>query len=399
MAIKVGDFFLALGFDVDAKPMRAFDEGVVNLKNNLFGAKEYAAAAGYALARFANGAAQAAADMGSFTDQTGLSATELQKWQSVAEQINRNLTSESVTAGFKSLSTNMNRAFRFGEGNINAFARLGINTAGTVQEALEHLREIQSDFDPQTFSNLISDIGLNPEWISLLKVGNAEFEKLSKNIHLDDAQLESLDALGSKFKQVTIDLEQFKNEMAAEFSPDIIKTIDIVVERLKLLHDQYQELGEFKAAVWSIAAGFAAWTAPITLTIGAITGLIVSMQELVKFFHGEENMFSDLEKYLEKNLGWQEAAKGFLEPGNENNILNRLKRSEQQSRRQIESAQDWNTRRTNGAPQEPQTNSANNTVINNKFDIKSTASPLGVAQDVMQQFQNTLPQINKGNVN
>lgn len=399
--MKVGDFFIALGFDVDDQKLRQFDGQLTNVKNSLFGAKEYALAAMYAIGRFTGSAAQGAADMGSFADQTGLSADELQKWQNVASQLNRNLNAEAVTASIRNLARNINQIQKFGQGDTLPFRAFGIDAMDTdAFDTLRRIRETIGNYDRPTAVSLLERLGLDPNFISLLDVSNDEFERLAQNMALTADQVSALDDLGQTFGSVTVELKKFKGEMSAEFAPAIIGTIDEIRERVHSLGEDFAYLTQpwIKQALIGLGAVFAAWAAPITLTVAAIGGLIFALQELGRFLNGKENAFDKLNAWIESKLGWQKAAEGFFEPGNPNNFLNRLNRAAAE-------AQAENDRLTTspppgaGTPGQAKQGNQNTQENNINIDVHTTQDPLAVGNSIYGTISTSIKQLNNGYAN
>lgn len=394
--MNIGELFLKLGFDVDDEKLKGFNNQVINVKNELFGVQEYALAATYGIAKFVESSVQGVADLKSFTDQTGLSADALQDWQNVAVQINRNLSPESVAAGFKTLAQNLNNIKNFGVGYNKAYQILGIDP--NVDDAIGAIKKARSKIlagmEPATATNLLGQIGLGPEWTSLLKVAPDRFEALAKGLRLTTEQKDNLDLLGQTIGRTTQEIINFKDQIAAKFSPQIIIGIEELnhefhdlMRTMNDLNKLMDYIGKWTYLLEGLAVTFTAVAYPITLATAAIALLVKSMIELDKFFHGEHSSIDDINNFFDK-IGLGKAVAGATKlfmPNSPDNFVRKMN--------------DLNNKYGQGSGGQTAAPAGSSLNVHNVFNIHSTADAKDLGNSVANQVKMTIPQQNTGPVN
>lgn len=388
--MNVGELFLKLGFKVDDGPLRGFDSQVTNVRNNLFGVKEYALAAGYAVGQFIQNTVQGTADMKSFNDQTGLSLELLQDYQNVGVSLNRNLSRESILNSIKNLQNLITSIQRFGQGDRMGFTAFGVDVMTTdAYQTLDRIRETISQYDRPTAVNLLGRLGLDPNFISLLEMTNEEFAQLSNNLRLTADQSDNVDRLGKEIDRTVLQFQHWKDVMTAEWAPAMISGMAYIKELGITISQTFALIKNAlaDAPIWAtgplaaLAAGLAAAARPALILYGALAAIPLAMNEIRKAIIGEDNIFDAANQWMFDNVGtkW---AEGLFNPDSDNNIIRRLNRAAE-----------------GAAQKNGTTNNSKVQNLNNTFNIQSTADPMGVSEAVMNSFENTLDQLNNGPVN
>ncbi len=217
-----------------------------------------------------------------FSNQTGLSWQQLQRWQIVAQQAN--VSAESVASSVSQLERNL-AEIRLGRGNIAPFQMLGIN-AGPGQSAfgvLEELRKRIRGLNPATATNLVSQMGLSPEMMNVLKLSDSQFREFGEHVHgISTRQLQ--DFLKSKLALVQMG-QAFRYAMfgiVADFAAAANKAM------------------EFKAALRElgiVALAFGAYFFPVTASIAA---LLLLLDDLAVYSVGGKSLFGEGLKGFDK---------------------------------------------------------------------------------------------------
>ncbi len=275
--MKLGEFFVELGIQGGDKAVSTIKDLVQGIGNLPLEAAAAIVAIGgieYSLTQLTVRAVDTAISLQHFTDQTGLSGQELQHWQGAAEQAN--ISAESLQSSVAALEKNM-AEIRLGRGNISPFQMLGIGVNQNAFGVLRQIRESIKGMNPAMATNLISQMGISPEMISLLKVSNSEFERMMKSYH------------GLSRGQETTFLNAKK--ALVEFNQQIRQTafthIEVFIramEKLWGLMSKFQtEMPMILTALALIAAAFFPLTA-------AVAGFILVLDDLAGYFAGEDSI-------------------------------------------------------------------------------------------------------------
>lgn len=217
-----------------------------------------------------------------FSNQTGLSWQELQRWQIVAEQAN--VSTQTVASSVSQLERNL-AEIRLGRGNIAPFQMLGIN-AGPGQSAfgvLEELRKRIRGLNPATATNMITQMGLSPEMMNVLRLSDQQFKEFGDHVHgINERQQQdflksklAITQLGQAFRYAAFGI-------VADFSE--------AWEKLKTFKEALRDLG-------LVALALGAYFFPIT---AAVAGLILVMDDLAVYFVGGKSIFGEGMKGFDK---------------------------------------------------------------------------------------------------
>lgn len=288
--MKIGELFFSLGFDVKADSLKSFQKGLDDTISSLsIFAEVKAAAAIYAIDKLVQGSIKAGASLHNFTEQTGLSNQELQKWQAAATLSNVALSADDVTASVMALQNQLVMIQKLGGGNSGAFRLLGIDptTLRTPFEALDKLREAAGRTDKGLFNTVLQQLGINPGMINVLDKTTQEFNKLTEGIGLADSEVEKLQHAGETIADFEKRLTNFSTTTIASFVP----AIDNVAKYLKELGSE--ALITFDSIKWlwdtfperakSIAEAFGFITlalSPLTQALTLLAGLVETFKKV-----------------------------------------------------------------------------------------------------------------------
>lgn len=285
--MKIGEFFVELGVHGVGGALSSVKNLVKafgDLPVEAAGALVAIAGIEYGLAKLANRAVETAIGLQMFTAQTGLSGQELQKWQGVAEQAN--VSAEAVASSVSALEKSM-QAIRLGQGNIAPFQMFGIGINQNAFRVLEQLREKVKTMNPAMASNLLGQMGIDQNMIQVLKLSNAEFERMAKNYHglTSDQEKTFL-----KAKQALVEF----NLKVRQTAFDHIEVFIRALERLWGLVGKFQsELPVILGALALIAIAFA----PITASIAAV---LLVLDDLAEYFTGGDSLTGRMVEGMKK---------------------------------------------------------------------------------------------------
>jgi len=308
--MKVGELFVALGFDVDEDKLKGFNDRITTARNNVIKLAAVAAAGVFAVNRFVAGSVDAALSMRNFNTETGNSIETLQKWQRVAVMKNPAMSADQVTESFKAMAQAI-ADVEMGKGNPAAFSMLGITDVRgrDVGDVLEELRvKIDRNLDEWTRNGkvaavfgrggLLSQIGFDPSMIQALRLSKKEFDSLSKNKFLKQEQIDRLVKLSESFARIRVEWNLFKDTVSAEIAPYLIEYLDKVIPMVvgfknelvatwKALSNLWDNLEpRDKTALKALAIGLVVWFNPVkTLFVG----LAWALYEVGKAWRDLEN--------------------------------------------------------------------------------------------------------------
>lgn len=214
--MKVGEFFIDMGINATpgATTLKDFLGTMGGLKMSTLSAVGALGTIGMFLSNTVDMTSNASVAFQKFGNQTGLSTQELQNWQIAAKQAN--VDANTIAGGIFNLQMNL-AALARGEGNISPFQKLLVSPEGGAFKVLDALRERRKFMDPAQFTGLISQLGLSPEWVNVLKLSNEEYKKfmetakgLSPQAISDVLKMtESWNKLGLKIRDARLQIGSF----------------------------------------------------------------------------------------------------------------------------------------------------------------------------------------------
>jgi hypothetical protein len=304
--VKIGEFFVEL-FVKSEKGQLSVKELV-----STFGELEAATVAeagaladlAFKFVGLAEQAYNAAAAFQMFESQTGLSSQELQKWQIVAEQAN--VSTEAMASGINALQRNL-AEIRLGRGNIAPFQMLGIGPNQNAFQVLDQLRDRIKGLDSATATNIITQMGLSPETIQVLRLSNQEFSKLaatekSMSVNQERSFLEGKQSL-VRFEHALKEAGYGIVELFGPAFTELLKSSAFYINKMSEAFGYVvKHIGNFKAALIGLAVVLSPLfieTFPIT---AALLALILVLDDLATYFQGGDSVTGLAIKGL-KSLG------------------------------------------------------------------------------------------------
>ena len=280
---SIGQLFIELGVKADTQQINKVDAGVKSLRSNLLLVSAAFTGAVVGLDRFVNSALKGVVSLQNLNAQTGLSIEKLQRFQQAGQLSNLALSADQIAQSIGNVQKNI-AAIRIGQGDISPFQLLGVDVAG--QDAfgvIEQLRGAIRGLDPATATNLISQIGLSPDFINLLRLSRKEFELLSENTFLNPKQRADIDKAGTSMKALQLRFKALKDQAVAKIAPELTK---LVQQFFKWMKDNGKAIIEVIAGM---ARGFAKFAQAIGNAFSLVTQFIdglVGMERGIKILAG-----------------------------------------------------------------------------------------------------------------
>lgn len=325
--MKVGDLFVALGIKTDESKLKAINTGFSNLRRGLIETKVAFLGAVWGLDKFISSSVQGVASIDNIAQQTGLSFQELQKFDMAGQMSNLAIGAGQTANAIGNLQKQI-ALIRMGQGNIAPFQMLGIDVVGkNAFEVIKDLRKNIQGLSPDIATNLISQLGLDPAMISLLKLSNKEFDKLTNQGGLGKGGRSSILQTGFALKQLELKIQRLKDQIVVAISPVIQKFINqflnwIIKNQSKIrnaLTDFIEKIAYFIAIIaegvgvlikfaenifgaekgmklFGLAvAGLLLSLSPFVAKLAIISGI---MHDFQNWKLGKDNMFGDLYKTI-----------------------------------------------------------------------------------------------------
>lgn len=301
MASPIEEIFIKLGFKVDKKPLDDTDKSV---KDVISSVKKIAAAtvlAITALDRMATSLGRNNQELINFTRQTGLSIDNLNKIAGAGMLIDINFSSEKAAQGLMSLQSNLAQ-IRLGQGNIEPFQILGVSPVGKdATQIIEDLREAIKGVDDMTAVNLIQQMGLSPEFISLLRLTKEEYNDLiatSQRFMLNEEQRAALQKYSIELRKIHMEIAYLKDKallailpVLNQFFRSLLNIINFVVlgaSKIKSLVDYVGQLKYGLLALGSVAIGLTALFNPL---LAVLTALYLILEDFAVWALGGDSLF------------------------------------------------------------------------------------------------------------
>lgn len=232
MSIQIAKLFARIGLKTDAAKAAQFQSKMEGVKTAIKLAAVSAGAFSLAVKKITDESFRAAAAFKQFEAETGASAQELQKWQSVADQTND--SSQALTESIKALASNREK-IKLGQGNISGYQLLGIDPLQDPFDIMEELREKTEELPQAMKKNILSQMGVSNQLIQVLELSNDEFDKMaSRAFILPRSAIETIDRARGSMRTLGGAITYLKGLITAGLAPQIEKTIDSIVTWIKL---------------------------------------------------------------------------------------------------------------------------------------------------------------------
>lgn len=307
------EIFVALGFKVDDKKVKDFHKEVDGVMKSLKRAITVTAGAVIAVDRFTNALLKANQAYINFNQQTGLSIDSMNKLIGAGMLSNYNLMPEAMMSGVQALQSNL-AAISIGQGNIAPFQILGINPIGKdATQVLEDLRVAIQGVDDAMAVNLMQQMGLSPEFISMLRLSTEEMNRLNaaaQQYMLTSSQRQALNQFAMELRLVHMEMSYLKDRAIIAIAPHLIKFLDRFTKILEVMFE-YR-----KILMWMGVGGVTAIMAmdkaikvlgvTINRTFGkwlaALTAIYLLLEDLAIWKMGGQSLIGDLYEWGQRGF-------------------------------------------------------------------------------------------------
>lgn len=301
--MKIGELFVALGFDVDDAKLNEFSESIAGLFTGMTKLSLAAAGSLFALNKFAKNSAQMALGLTNFNEQTDQSIKSLQKWQAASILTNAAASADEVTASFEAMSKSIADVV-MGKGG-GEFAMLGVPDVRGMSVA-EVLEELRRNFDQnvatwgyQQTIDLMTSVGFNKNMIQALKLPEVEFEALTRNKFVDEDQIRSLRELADANRDLKFQWDFMVDIISSKLAPSLARLSRGFAALFGIIR-----VGTQKDMPKKFVDGIAQKQIDF---VNRLLGIDGSGQSLAKYHVGDLNSAKDYNRYMERMVGGVQA--------------------------------------------------------------------------------------------
>lgn len=322
MASSLGELFVELGVFADTKELQQFEEKLkkvndsmkkaskessktnINIKGFIKNVRNVALAVSgaiYALNRMTNTLVQNNQEFLNLIRNSDIALSSFQKWNNVGRMF-------GVKNAAQQLASLNQRLFELkltGRG-AEGFMLAGINPMGQDAEGImEQLRNRVAGLDDTSATFLLSQMGLDPSMLHLLRLTRKEFEDFNKEVigyQLTQKQTEHIQALNAQLEIARIKLQYLKDRAVLAIMPYFVKFMQSVVRvteglmrLVKLTGNYIQTMSPLQKGILGVAAAIGVLKAalvalsahPIVAGISAILGaLYLILDDIGAYFSG-----------------------------------------------------------------------------------------------------------------
>lgn len=299
--MKLGEAFIALGFNVDDAALKGFSDKISDLEVNLFKVSGTAAAALYGIDRFIDSVTRNSVALRDLSISTGLSKQELQEWAIAAHLSDTAFSTEQAEANIKSLQGHLAELHNFGTGalsfsrllgadakNMNAFEVLQI-----LHDRMPYLMANANQFGGQAgIASLMQQIGLGDQWLNLLQQTDQQYKRThesAKAYMLKDDEIKNLTAMDFAAEQLRMRLELLAQQFGASFSPQAIGIMNQIPTTIGNITTGIQALKTPLEVLVGIMGTAAVLLKPWTRFGIVLTGVLWALDEIGEALNDKDN--------------------------------------------------------------------------------------------------------------
>lgn len=405
--MKIGDFFIALGFQVDNAKLKEFNDQMSKTLTGFAKIGAGAAAGVYAINRFLSSSVQSSVALKNFRDQTGYATEDIERFYNVAGRLNTEIDLGQTIGMFNALRDTISEATE-GGGAIGAAARLGLSDISrmTPTQVINALRE---NFDKNVTEwgrgrtiDLMEELGVGREFIQSIEAAPELFDKLWNKAIPTPQQRQAMERMAQVYADFGFEYDRFKFRMSERIAPPfqdfimwmsqtglpIIEEFTVNMGHIgSALHDAFSGLdAEWQNGFLGIMGVLAAGLAPVTATI---VGLTVALNDLGKALGGGESYFGKGMLWLLNLMDSEEGStiatmKKILENQGNGQAKN-IYRGSQPERSPVDWADRYSPTTRSSVFLDPSQN--NRSIINhNTMQVETTADAEETARLVIEGF-------------
>lgn len=287
--MNILELFARIGLKAETGPAEAFQKTMTGLKRDILGAVAGSLSLAGAI-KAVNASMGDALELKKFSDATGASTDEMQRWRAVADQVSG--SGAAVSESIKAIVFNQDK-IKLGQGNISGYQMLGIDPRSDPFKVLEQIRAKTANLAPGMRRNIMGMFGVNTELISTLDLTNKQFDKMAARAYvIPQSNIDGLNRARGSLEMVKNAIMYYTAEMATKLGPTIEKVSQGLVkffgwiERGITMFDKLVKatIG-WKAAILTVVSVLAVMNAGFLLSpIGLFTiAMLALMAVLIDF--------------------------------------------------------------------------------------------------------------------
>lgn len=295
---KVGELFIALGFDVDEAKLRNFSDGIIGVRNEMALLAGTAAAAIYGIDKFISAPIEDATRLENLSDLIGVAADVINKWEYAANEANPLFSKEAAGESIKNIQ-DVFAAIASGSSSAptNSFLAMGLSaTDAQKMNAIQFLQYVRSHFQQileyenklhagkglQFMQSDLQALGVASGMWQMLKESQEDFNKSMSDADSQNSQLEKNKKLMQSINDLSREWDNFKMKMVgnnADQMVGVLKDFETHADNLRAafvgIADAWNKIPEgFQTGLTRagelIAAFMVGFLSPLLATILAI---------------------------------------------------------------------------------------------------------------------------------
>lgn len=340
--MNIATLFARIGIQADTKKAQNFLDQLKGIKVGLGITTISIAAFSYGIKKLMDDAIQTSFALKQFNAETGLSTDKLQRWQSVADEVNN--SGQAVANSIKAIVSNQEK-IKLGMGNISGYQLLGIDPRQDPFKILEELRVKTRGLSQGMKKNILEQMGISKELIQVLELSKEKFDAMSKGAFIiPQWAINTIDKARASSKQLGSAVKYLKGMIAANLAPSIIKLnkqimiwirnnqqgiiktikeifkwitkfVGAIINAVKMVNEIVTATIGWKNALYLLIGVIAILNSalllsPLGIFIASLLALIVVLDDLWVYSQGGESVFGDL---MKKFPEFEKGLLGFLE--------------------------------------------------------------------------------------
>lgn len=316
--MTIAELFVNLGVkgaNATGKALGAIDKGLGEIASSSLAAKAAVAGVIFGMERLTGFASQVGMDLYKFGISTGLSTTELQKWQYSAMRFD--VSASDMAGAIQNVQNAMTEMKLTG----NAPAGLGLlaSKVGFDTKRIDDtyyvmgkLEQFAKSVPPDIAKNVLQSFGVGGNnMLTMLRVVNRDVDKINNKDIITQKQIKQLADINKAWKDFWFSLRTMGVKLVAEEGLGAVTELGEAFKALKdggnYVIDLTQKFSGLKYAIMAIGIALGLAFAPLTTLI---TGLVFLLGEYQKYKEGKDGVFKSITGNIdasnEKDLGAKE---------------------------------------------------------------------------------------------
>jgi hypothetical protein len=307
---SIGELFIELGFDVDDKSLKSFNDSIKTGMGDLLKFSAVATGALYSLNKFIAQSLQGATALSNYSSVTGQSTEAIRNWYAVlAGGVNPAVNDiNQVIDAFRSMNDILVDINVNGKGPSGAFNRLGINSTfgKNAEQILEELRQnlatnYASSLGVAGTNKLMKEIGVSDFMIKGLQLSGGDFRNRAANNTLTDNELKKISDFDKAIAKALYNYDLWRGRVTADIAPTLIQWLQNLTPVIGAFGDALViALGAMKPFIQEILIGGAAVIAVLKPWVIIITALVTALADLARVSKGLPSI-SGIPEWLANN--------------------------------------------------------------------------------------------------